>query len=58
MRYCVKLSEQTKQYGFEIKYLETSTKIGLNVKEAFESLARVYLGYVAREKKVPYIYNY
>lgn len=57
-RYCVKLSEQTKQYGFEIKYLETSAKTGLNVKEAFESLARVYLDYVAREKKVPYIYNY
>ena len=58
MRYCVKLSEQTKQYGFEIKYLETSAKTGLNVKEAFESLARVYLNYVEHEKKVPLVYNY
>lgn len=39
-QYSHKLSELTKSHGFEIEFLHTSAKTGLNVAEAFESLAQ------------------
>lgn len=50
-RYCAKLSEQSYSKGFEIKYLETSAKTGLNVAKAFELLANGYFEFVENQKK-------
>lgn len=49
LRYCEKLTEQTKDHGFEVKYLQTSAKTGLNVGESFDMLGKVYFEYL--EKK-------
>ena len=50
-RYTVKLSEQTKAHGFDIHYMDTSAKTGLNVAQSFEELGRVYFAYVEKQKK-------
>ncbi|MHA2364982.1 MAG: GTP-binding protein [Candidatus Hodarchaeales archaeon] len=50
-RYCAKLSEQTQPHGFDIRFLETSAKTGLNVAEAFDVLGQVYFEYLEKQKK-------
>ncbi|OLS27883.1 MAG: GTPase KRas precursor [Candidatus Heimdallarchaeota archaeon LC_3] len=50
-RYADKLSEQAKQYGFGIHYMDTSAKTGLNVGEAFEELGKVYFQYLEKQRK-------
>ncbi len=36
--YAQQLSDKTMKYGFEVQYLDTSAKEGLNVEEAFDTL--------------------
>ncbi len=50
LEYCEKLSEETRPYGFEVKFLETSAKTGKNVQEAFNLLGRVYFQFVDQQK--------
>lgn len=50
LRYCDKLSEKTKPHGFEVKYLQTSAKTGLNVAESFDMLGKVYFEYLESKK--------
>lgn len=50
-RYCEKLSEQTRPQGFDIRFMETSAKTGLNVGEAFDMLGKVYFEYLEKQKK-------
>ncbi|MFW9994183.1 MAG: Rab family GTPase [Candidatus Odinarchaeota archaeon] len=40
--YCKELSKKTKEKGFEIEFLNTSAKTGLNVGKAFQTLGKVY----------------
>lgn len=49
-RYCAKLTEQTKSHGFDIQFMETSAKNGLNVGEAFDKLGKVYFDYIEQQK--------
>ena len=50
-RYAAKLSEQTRPHGFDIHYMDTSAKTGLNVSQAFDELGRVYFQYLENSKK-------
>ncbi|MFW9995007.1 MAG: GTP-binding protein [Candidatus Odinarchaeota archaeon] len=43
-KYCEELSKKTKGKGFDIKYLNTSAKTGLNVTEAFHALWDAFYG--------------
>ncbi|MFW9997854.1 MAG: GTP-binding protein [Candidatus Odinarchaeota archaeon] len=49
--YCEKLTEQTQSEGFEVQYLPTSAKTGLNVPESFDSLGKGYFQFVEKGKK-------
>lgn len=51
-RYCAKLTDQTKENGFEVRYLQTSAKTGLNVAESFDMLGKVYFEYLDKNKKI------
>ncbi|MFW9993788.1 MAG: Rab family GTPase [Candidatus Odinarchaeota archaeon] len=44
--FCSELSEQTKEKGFEIKFLNTSAKTGLNVEESFQTLGKVFFDFL------------
>lgn len=44
---CAILSQQTKLYGFEVKYLPTSAKTGQNVAKAFEIIAKLSSEYLS-----------
>ena len=46
IKYCAKLTEQTKENGFEVKYYPTSTKTGENIKESFQYLGKIYFQYL------------
>ncbi|MHA1984693.1 MAG: GTP-binding protein [Candidatus Hodarchaeales archaeon] len=50
-RYAERLSEQTGQHGFNIHYMDTSAKTGLNVAQAFEELGKVYFQYLEKQRK-------
>ncbi|MHA2253454.1 MAG: GTP-binding protein [Candidatus Kariarchaeaceae archaeon] len=38
--YCQEMTKRTSQYGFDVVYIETSAKTGLNIEQAFESMGR------------------
>ncbi|MCE7735620.1 MAG: GTP-binding protein [Candidatus Heimdallarchaeota archaeon] len=38
--YCAQLTAKTKEYGFDVTYIETSAKTGLNIDEAFDALGK------------------
>ena len=40
IEYCRILTEKTKKYGFDVNYIETSAKTGLNIEEAFEAIGK------------------
>ncbi|MHA2295669.1 MAG: Rab family GTPase [Candidatus Hodarchaeales archaeon] len=42
LNFCRELSKKTKEKNFEIRYLDTSAKTGLNVSKAFQTLGEVY----------------
>jgi len=44
--YADKLSKQTMESGFPVKYMPTSAKSGLNISSAFDMLGNVYLDYI------------
>ncbi|MFW9996909.1 MAG: GTP-binding protein [Candidatus Odinarchaeota archaeon] len=46
LEYVKNLSEKTKKRGFEIRFLNTSAKTGLNVPEAFQALGEVYFNFI------------
>ncbi len=51
-KFAEKLTEtKTRKYGFEVKFLQTSAKTGLNIEEAFNSLAQVYFQYVKQSQQ-------
>lgn len=50
-RYCNKLSEKTKSFGFEVKYFTTSPETGSNIHKCFEYLGKSYFDFVAQSQK-------
>lgn len=45
------LSKKTKEKGFEVKFLNTSAKTGLNVADAFQTLGEVYFDFIRKTGK-------
>ena len=50
-KYCVKLTERTKNLGFEVKYYPTSLETGLNLQECFDYLGKICFKYLEMYKK-------
>ncbi|MHA2248878.1 MAG: GTP-binding protein [Candidatus Kariarchaeaceae archaeon] len=42
-QYAEQLSGKTKKYGFQVHYMDTSAKTGLNVNEAFDQIGRLVI---------------
>ncbi|MHA2295479.1 MAG: GTP-binding protein [Candidatus Hodarchaeales archaeon] len=51
MTYAERLSEKTRSEGFEVNYLPTSAKTGLNVPDSFDALGKVYFQFVEKGKR-------
>lgn len=46
--YAKELTKKTKPNGFEVKFMSTSAKTGLNVPEAFQTLGEVYFDFMQK----------
>ena len=51
LEYCERMSEQTAETGFDVKYMATSAKTGLNVDDAFATLGEVYFKFVEAQQQ-------
>ena len=50
LRYAEKLSEQTRELGFEVKYLEGSLETRTMSDKAFDFLGKAYLNYLESKR--------